>query len=87
MIALGLEYTSRYGKNHLSITKCEELLSSYPYNIPEGSFVQPPQCMPDEYKRDCAIHAYWNYYIGDKSAICNTSKEKLYTEIPKALAV
>jgi hypothetical protein len=86
MIALGDEYTKRYGKTHLSITKCKDLVY-LPTGIPTVMFKQPPQCMPDEYKESCAIHAYWNYYIGDKAAICNTKKEKLYTEIPKALAV
>ena len=87
MIALGQEYTARYGKEHLSITKCRLPLFQYPVGMPDGKFKQPPQCMPDEYKHESAIHAYWNYYIGDKAAICNTKKEKLYTEIPKALAV
>ena len=53
MIALGLEYTARYGKDHLTIIKCEEPLACYPPGIPEGKFIQPPQAMPDEYKRDC----------------------------------
>ena len=87
MIALGQEYTARYGKEHLSITKCRLPLFRYPVGIPDGKFKQPPQCMPDEYKHKSAIHAYWNYYIGDKSAICNTKKEKLYTEIPNNIAV
>jgi len=87
MIAIGQEYTARYGKEHMSITKCRLPLFQYPVGIPEGKFEQPPQCMPDEYKHESAIHAYWNYYIGDKSAICNTKKEKLYTEIPNNIAV
>lgn len=87
MIALGQEYTARYGKEHMSITKCRLPLFKYPVGIPDGKFEQPPQCMPDEYKHESAIHAYWNYYIGEKSAICNTKKEKLYTKIPKAIAV
>ena len=82
MLALGEEYTHRYGKIHSSITKCKEPLRLAPFNMKTYAFEQPPQCMPDEYKADCAIHAYWNYYIGDKSAICNTKKERLYTQIP-----
>ena len=82
MIALGQEYTARYGKEHLSITKCRLPLFQYPVGMPDGKFKQPPQCMPDEYKHESAIHAYWNYYIGDKASICNTKKEKLYTKIP-----
>ena len=68
----------RYGKTHLSITKCKGPLFTYPLDIPEGKFEQPPQCMPDEYKDKCSIQAYWNYYIGDKSKIANLKKEKLY---------
>ena len=87
MIALGEEYTRRYGKTHLTITKCKDVLAKYPGGIFHVGFSEPPQCMPDEYKHKSAIHAYWNYYIGDKSAICNTKKEKLYTEIPNNIAV
>ena len=87
MIALGEEYTRRYNKTHLTITKCKDVLARYPGGIFHVGFSEPPQCMPDEYKHKSAIHAYWNYYIGDKSAICNTKKEKLYTKIPKAIAV
>ena len=42
------EYTKRYGKTHLSITKCKEPLKYLPLGIPDTDFTQPPQCMPDE---------------------------------------
>ena len=32
MIALGDEYTKRYGKTHLTITKCKKPLAKYPHN-------------------------------------------------------
>ena len=83
MIGLGQEYEDRYGKTHLSIIKCKDKLNLYPYNIPEGKFEQPPQCMPDEYKDECSIKAYWNYYIGEKGDICNIKKEKLYKAMPQ----
>jgi len=79
MLALGDEYTKRYGKKHLSIDKCFGPLSFLPPNIPrDEEFEQPPQCMPDEYKDKCSVRAYWNYYIGDKSHIANTKTEKIY---------
>ena len=79
MIALGDEYTKRYGKTHLTITKCKEFLSKPPLNLPGGEFTEPPQAMPDEYKVEGdSITAYWNYYIGDKSHIANIKKEKIY---------
>ena len=77
MMALGAEYTKRYGKKHLSITKCEDKLAILPGGILETGFEQPPQCMPDEYKDECSIKAYWNYYIGEKHTVANKN-EKIY---------
>ena len=81
MQALGFEYTKRYGKEHMSITKCRHL-HVHPENIPHEPFEQPPQCMPDEYKDKCSIKAYWNYYIGEKHIVANPNKEKIYKQIP-----
>ena len=82
MLALGHEYTHRYGKVHKSITKCKDFLATPPRHIQGTEFTQPPQAMPDEYKRDCAIHAYWLYYIGEKYKVINKD-EKPYKTIPK----
>ena len=82
MLALGSEYTKRYGKKHLSIDKCFGPLSFLPPNIPQGEkFEQPPQCMPDEYKDECSIKAYWNYYIGEKHNVANKD-ERIYKKAP-----
>ena len=78
MIALGEEYYVRYGKKHLSITKCEDKLAKLPGGILETGFTQPPQCMPDKYKDECSIQAYWNYYIGEKYKVANPKTEKIY---------
>ena len=79
MIALGNEYTKRYGKKHLSITKCKEFLSVAPQEINKyASFTQPPQAMPDEYKDKCSVQAYWNYYIGEKHTVANPKTEEIY---------
>ena len=77
MIALGDEYTKRYGKEHMSITKCRHL-HVHPENIPHEPFEQPPQCMPDKYKDKCSVQAYWNYYIGEKHIVANPKTEKIY---------
>ena len=77
MLALGDEYTKRYGKTHLSITKCKKPLAKYPDGILHTGFSEPPQCMPDEYKRESAIHAYWLYYVHEKKNIAH-NKETLY---------
>ena len=77
MLALGDEYTKRYGKTHLSITKCFLPLYRIPVGIPSNGFIQPPQCMPDEFKDECSVKAYWNYYIGEKYTVANKN-EKIY---------
>ena len=83
MMALGDEYTKRYGKTHLSITKCKDFLAIPPRHIQGDDWCQPPQAMPDEYKDKCSIQAYWNYYIGEKHVVANLKTEKLYERRPK----
>jgi hypothetical protein len=83
MIELGKEYERRYGKKHLSIIKCEDPLSILPGGILETGLTKMPQCMPDEYKDDCSIQAYWNYYIHGKKDIANLKTETLYEQRPK----
>ena len=84
MIALGIEYKARYGKDHLTITKCKKPLACYPPGIPNGVFNEPPQCMPDQYKvPGCSITAYWNYYEGEKYLVAAKNemlitRDKLY---------
>jgi len=82
MIALGNEYTKRYGKTHLSITKCKDFLAIPPRHIQGDDWCQPPQAMPDEYKDKCSIQAYWNYYIGEKHVVANPKTEKIYEQRP-----
>jgi len=82
MMALGDEYTKRYGKTHLSITKCKDFLAIPPRHIQGDDWCQPPQAMPDEYKDKCSIQAYWNYYIGEKHTVANLKTEKLYERRP-----
>jgi len=81
-VALQGEYYKRYNKTHLSFTKCYESLMNHPENIPHEPFEQPPQCMPDEYKDECSVQAYWNYYIGEKHTIANQNKETVYEQRP-----
>jgi len=83
MIELGKEYERRYGKKHLSIIKCEDKLAKLPGGILETGLTDMPQCMPDEYKDECSVQAYWNYYIEDKKNIANLKTEKLYEQRPE----
>ena len=76
MIALGIEYTKRYNKTHLTIIKCKDVLKQLPPAIPDSTFIEPPQCMPDHHKvPDCSITAYWNYYEQDKHTVANNNEE------------
>lgn len=78
MLALGEEYTKRYNKTHLTIKKCKEVLKQLPLGMPVGTFTEPPQCMPDEYKvRDDSVSAYWNYYENEKYKIKNKDEQKI----------
>ena len=85
MLGLGNEYTKRYGKKHLSITKCFDALKNCPVGMPlGGEFNEPPQAMPEEYKvPGCSITAYWNYYEGEKYTVAAKdemliTRDKLY---------
>ena len=75
MLALGAEYTKRYGKEHLTIAKCRDVLYTLPNNISNDAFAQPPQCMPDEYKAKCSVDAYWNYYENEKHTVRNSNEQ------------
>ena len=74
MMALGDEYTRRYGKVHLTIEKCADALSTPPAGIACIDFIEPPQCMPDQYKADDAVTGYWNYYIAEKHNVANANE-------------
>lgn len=64
MLALGREYEARYNKVHKTIaehaTALRKLPAALQYDCRE--LTEPPQCMPDEYKRDDATLAYQLYY-------------------------
>lgn len=71
--ALALEFKHRYSKYHA----CTEHVLWLYSNIPKfKSFkkTQIPQCMPEEYKNECPVQAYRNYYIGDKARFAKWSK-------------
>ena len=88
MLALGNEYTKRYNKRHLSIEKCFDVLKNCPVGMPLGNkFEQPPQCMPDEFKRSNAIHGYWTYYIIEKAKIINKNETAYnFNTIPRGVS-
>ena len=84
MIALGEEYTRRYGKKHLTIIKCSGVLSNAPTNVTKTGPTPMPQCMPDQYKvPGNSVEAYWNYYEAEKVNVKNAN-ESIITR-PKEL--
>ena len=46
-------------------------------NIPDNGFVDPPQCMPDEFKLGDTIEAYKKFYIEDKVKVKKLDWKKL----------
>jgi hypothetical protein len=75
MIALGNEYTRRYGKKHLTILKCSGVLCKAPANVTKVDLTPMPQCMPDQYKvPGNSVEAYWNYYEAEKVNVKNSNE-------------
>lgn len=72
-IALGEEYSFRSGKIHASkraVDYCLSRFESLDFSPFAKSGLTPfALAMPDQYKTDCPILSYRNYYIGEKSKI------------------
>ena len=66
-LALCREYTHRYEKVHNSQGLIEYLFNREPLNIREGGLTKFAVAMPDEYKVECSVESYRNYYRGDKA--------------------
>ena len=64
--ALSQEYTNRYGKVHRTWLKLSTALRESPRGIPNTDLVDPPQCMPDQYKCEDTVKAYRDYVRLDK---------------------
>jgi hypothetical protein len=62
------EYQKRYNRVHKTYTKLVLSLFHWPYNLKKGKFIQPPCCMPDEYKisKNDHVENYRTYYIKEK---------------------
>ena len=75
-VSLCDEYTKRYGKTHLTDLKLREVLSNNP--VPIGDLTPFVLAMPEQYKCDCAVTSYRNYYINDKKEIAKWN----YSSVP-----
>ena len=82
LVGVCKEYTKRYGKIH----KTERVhitnnLQQTPSKLGEGTFTDPPQCMPDTCKDYDSVVGYRNYYVKEKSYMAkwkNTSVPNWY---------
>lgn len=62
------EYTRRYHRKHLSYQLVEPFLKShYAKKFPVGGFSTPPQCMPEQYRKETTVRGYREFYNRDKS--------------------
>jgi hypothetical protein len=61
------EYTYRYGKKHKSQSILEWCMINIPDIRSNGDITPFPLAMPDEYKVNCPVESYRNYYRGAKS--------------------
>ena len=66
-VALCDEYTKRYGKTHLTDKKLRDVLSNNP--VPIGELTPFALAIPEQYKCDCTIKSYRDYYLNDKRNI------------------
>ena len=71
---LSWEFEYRFGKLHASWEKLRDILHVTPKNIRIGSRTPFALAMPDEYKVDCAVQSYHNYYLGDKARFAKWEK-------------
>lgn len=76
------EYTYRYHKVHKSEEQVDLLSQNIPL-LPEIGFTMPAQAMPDEYKGDCSMESYRNYYFFEKSHIHNWQGKYAGREVPE----
>ena len=65
--ALCKEYETRYGRQHLSYVKLNNVLSQLPLGITKAGLTTMPQAMPDEYKNDDPVKAYRDYVVNEKT--------------------
>jgi len=69
------EYTYRYNKKH-KWEMYREPFKSLPTNLAVAPLTEQPKCMPDEFKNDCLIQSYRNYYLGDKARFAKWGKTR-----------
>jgi hypothetical protein len=75
LFALSEEYTYRYGKTHLTITKLGVPIASPPLNLKEWDMTPMPSCMDAQYIiGEDPIANYRNYYKYGKTSMHSWKK-------------
>lgn len=75
--ALCREYTYRYGKTHKSFSHAKSLLIfPHPFKTYGSDTIEPPLCMPDEYKIGDAVTSYREYYRKGKAHLLKYTKRE-----------
>jgi hypothetical protein len=70
------EFEKRYGKVHATkqvLLWCQDNEPS----LPNNEFTEPPQCMPEEFRKENTVEAYKNFYINDKVKVKKLDWKKL----------
>ena len=77
-LALALEYTYRYNRQHASEKVINWCFTNYEslIDFPEQTLTDRPLAMPIEYKTDDAVESYINYYIGEKLSNAKWTRRK-----------
>jgi hypothetical protein len=70
------EFEKRYGKVHATKQVLLWCKDNEP-NLPNNKFIEPPQCMPEEFRKEDTIEAYKNFYINDKVKVKKLDWKKL----------
>ena len=73
---LGREFRVRYGHSHKSHDKLFQLPTEVSLFMPVRQWEDPPQAMPDKYKQLNTVHAYRDYYRGEKRHIAKWYRGK-----------
>lgn len=69
------QYRFNHSTNHLSYQKLQEVdWDEVLEHLPNIGLTPFAQAMPDEYRNECAVVAYRNYYINDKADLLTYTK-------------
>jgi len=66
-VALATEYRIRYMREHKSASLLPRLAYAMYNHVPDNGWVDPPLCMPDEYKIGNYVDSYREYYRKGKA--------------------